>query len=167
MLLRAKTKHRVEVILLTPRQWHGDRIRGGLRWGSSRRSALASLGHATLGPSSHSGALPAKSPSKASGSQPARFGRAGHGFSAAACQHNICSDQPPDLGSSCCTLFSSGVKVLLAESKLQERRELRMDNVQAILWSSVKQWDEERRDGAVPTETLKNVLPSTSAIKSS
>jgi len=73
------------------------------------------------------------------------------------CQHNMCSDRPPDLGSSCCTLFSSGVKVLLAESKLQERRELQMDNVQAILWSSVKQWDEERRDGAVPTETLKNV----------
>ena len=55
------------------------------------------------------------------------------------CQHNICSDRPPDLGSSCCTLFSSGVKVLLAESKLQERRALQMDNVQAMLWSSVKQ----------------------------
>ena len=73
------------------------------------------------------------------------------------CQHNICSDRPPDLGSSCCTLFSSGVKVLLAESKLQERRELQMDSVQAMLWSSVKHWGEERRDGAVPTETLKNV----------
>ena len=75
------------------------------------------------------------------------------------CQHNICSDRHPDLGSSCCTLFSAqlGVKVLLAESNRQQRLELQMDNVQAMLWSSVKQWDEERRDGAMPMVTLNNV----------
>ena len=74
-------------------------------------------------------------------------------------QHDICADRPADLGSSCCTLFCAqlAAKVLAAASESKQTEALLMDNVQALLWMCVKEWDRMRKDGADPRESLEGV----------
>jgi hypothetical protein len=76
-----------------------------------------------------------------------------------ASQHDICSDRHADLGSSCSTLFCAqlAVRVLTAESESKQEESLMMDNVQALLWMCVKEWDRMNQDGAHPRDTLESV----------
>lgn len=75
------------------------------------------------------------------------------------CQHDICSDRPPDLGSSCCTLFCAqlAARVLASASEAKAKEALNMVNVQALLWVCVKEWDRMNKDGAAPSESLELV----------
>ena len=56
-------------------------------------------------------------------------------------QRDVCADRPADLGSSCCTLFAAqlAIKILLAKSEAQQRADLGMTQVQAMLCHAVKE----------------------------